>query len=142
MRSERYSWSQNTLNEILYYFRKAKSSVRSIGVGLVNLWLFRKVIWNFRGWDYAYTLQIWIKTLELQEKDIRSCTFMESNEKDASNIRTARLLLQRVMDRNEHHKDEDLYDFLKPTKIPLNKDRADLDLFGQIIAKHVLRWWT
>lgn len=142
MRSKRYSWSRNTLNEILYYLRKVKGFFRDVVTGFVNLWLFRKVIWNFRGWDYAYTLEVWIKTLELQEKDIRSCTFMESNERDANNIKTARLLLQRVLDRNNLEATDVFYESLKPTKIPLNKDRADLDLFGQIIAKYVLRWWT
>lgn len=29
-----------------------------------NVWFFRKELWNFRGWDYSYNLQLFARSLE------------------------------------------------------------------------------
>lgn len=39
---------------------------------LKNLWLFRKVLWNHRWWDYRYTLEALRTSLEIMEKGMHS----------------------------------------------------------------------
>lgn len=38
--------------------------LRNFFTGISNLWYFRKVIWNFRWWDYQYNLEVFAKTWE------------------------------------------------------------------------------
>lgn len=33
-----------------------------------NIWLFRKVLWNYRWWDYRYSLEAFRTSLEIMEK--------------------------------------------------------------------------
>lgn len=36
-----------------------------------NIYSFRKVLWDFRWWDYTYNIEIFRKSLEITEKNIR-----------------------------------------------------------------------
>jgi hypothetical protein len=40
--------------------------VKSFLKGIKNLWRFFWVVWEYREWDYTYSLRIFVKCLELQ----------------------------------------------------------------------------
>lgn len=42
--------------------------MKSFFIGLYNLWYFRKVIWNFRHWDYQFNLELLTASLKYTVK--------------------------------------------------------------------------
>ena len=38
--------------------------------GITNLWKFLPVVWRWRGWDYVYTYELFVRGLELQAEHI------------------------------------------------------------------------
>jgi succinate dehydrogenase flavin-adding protein (antitoxin of CptAB toxin-antitoxin module) len=112
---------------------------RNIRLGLKNLWFFRKELWSYRPWDYSHTLKVWEKTLEAHEKDMLASEFV-NKYKTAHQTKIARLLLERVRER-----DVILDSFMQDPKELQSledKDKQDLELFNQILQKHLKRWWT
>ena len=41
-----------------------KQFFKDIRTGIYNFWFFRKVIWDFRWWDYTFNLELFSKSLE------------------------------------------------------------------------------
>lgn len=44
--------------------------MKSFFTGIYNLWYFRKVIWNFRWWDYQFNLDLFEKSWEYTKDGI------------------------------------------------------------------------
>lgn len=42
--------------------------MRSFAEGLRNLWIFRRVVWRFRWWDFSFQEEMIDKMLEICEK--------------------------------------------------------------------------
>lgn len=51
---------------VIDYFKDIWLNITSFFTGLKNFWYFRKEIYQWRWWDYGFTLDILEKTLELQ----------------------------------------------------------------------------
>ena len=50
-----------------------------------NLWYFRKVVWNYRNWDYSYSLELFRRGLTPLEKCVRNGHF-DNSEQSADEI--------------------------------------------------------
>lgn len=51
---------------VIDYFKDTWLNITSLFVGLKNFWIFRKEIYQWRWWDYGFTLDILEKTFEYQ----------------------------------------------------------------------------
>jgi hypothetical protein len=75
-----------------------KRKIRSIIMGLRNLWKWLPIIWHDRDWDYNYLLKImYFKISEMEKDFIASENF---SKKDLLRVKMARLLLKRLVDDN------------------------------------------
>ena len=72
--------------------------------GIKNLWLWKKVIWNDRWWDYIYLLKLIKFKLELMEKHFKNDSFGVDACKLTDKMRICILLLDRLI-----HNEYDVY---------------------------------
>lgn len=117
---------------------------RNVYKALKNAWFFRKVILNYRPWDFIYSLRIWEKTLEAQQLDFaQSC--IVNRDKYIQDLYMARCLLKRIIE--EKYDDKVIGEFSNH-RVVLDLDAAtkleqqDLALFCELVKKHSAKWWT
>ncbi len=53
---------------------------RNIRTGIYNFWFFKKVVWNFRWWDYSYNLDLFQRSIQYTY----DVTETKGNHKDPS----------------------------------------------------------
>ena len=127
-----YRWKENPIRP------------RNLKLSLQSVWFFRKVIWDYRPWDFGYTMKVWEKTLEAQQKDFEK-GHIGNHEKYEFDIKMARCLLNRMIK-------EDYYDLAKgefclgrTRDWALQSDKLrqqDLELFCDLLKRHSKKWWT
>ena len=59
---------------------------RDISYGIRNLVLFFPAVWNYRGWDYQYSYELFMRALDLQRKHISECRNHTEWERDVASI--------------------------------------------------------
>lgn len=59
--------------------------MKNIIIGIKNLWKFRKVVWDFRPYDYSFNLDLLIESLKLTSPHLRNGITL-SGPDDADNI--------------------------------------------------------
>lgn len=70
--------------------------MKSILTGLYNFWFFRKVIWNFRWWDYSFNLELFSKSLEYTSNETELKGNHTSVEEFSRDMRRVIYLLNKV----------------------------------------------
>lgn len=107
---------------------------RNIDYGIMNLWQWKKVIWNDRLYDYEFLLIIMKKKLELMENHFRYDGHLVDHVKDANNMKKLILTLDRLI------KDEYIFN-TSNYKEEEYLIKQDLDYMCNIIKKHIRSWW-
>lgn len=69
---------------------------------VLNVWTFRKELWDHRWWDYRYTLNLFEKSLHVQEKGLstRGIEVPESRDAKVQSIRRVLELLKNAREDN------------------------------------------
>ena len=127
-----YRWKDNPIHP------------RNIKHGLKALWFFRKVIWNYRPWDFVYALKIWEKTLEAQQIDFAQ-SFIGNSDKYIEDIYLARCLLKRLLQEDYETRAKGEFNPRMTSKFYYVSEKLrdnDLELFCKILQKHSRKWWT
>ena len=57
--------------------------------GVRNFWRFRKEVWSYRGWDYAYSYRLFVRAIELQAEYIDHHKRHVTHEVDVAGIKSA-----------------------------------------------------
>lgn len=70
--------------------------MKNILTGLYNFWYFRKVVWNFRWWDYTYNLRLFQESLKYTARELELKGTHGSAKEDAADIRNVIHLLEKV----------------------------------------------
>lgn len=66
-----------------------------------NIWLFRKVLWNYRWWDYRYSLEAFRTSLEIMEKGMHGgLEVFESRHKKIQKMQRVIQLIKNVEEDN------------------------------------------
>jgi len=66
-----------------------------------NIWLFRKVLWNHRWWDYRYTLEVLRTSIEIMEKGMHSgLEIRESRDKKIEKMQRSIQILKNIEEDN------------------------------------------
>ena len=100
----------------------------------VKNWLtYRKVVRSMLPWDYAYSLRLWVKSLE-QLRGAALNSHFQSGMKDAEDIARLIYLLERVINDDWMYEYEDLTELGK-------KWEAEQDEIGSIIKNQLTHWW-
>lgn len=60
---------------------------KNIKTGIYNFAFFRKVVWNFRWWDYIFNLGLFSKSLEYSAIETEKKGHLESSELQAKQMR-------------------------------------------------------
>lgn len=143
---------------------KVKDFFRNIKRWCINVYAFRKTLWNGRPWDCTLLYMAMVDSLASMEADHIECSHLVNNEKYAKQMRTTRLILERLI------KDEYMMENIKhvPSKEPgqyirlgtfvpkndvapsckyaftvaQNAQKNDLRLLAKMIEKHSLGWWV
>ena len=79
--------------------------VRVVSKGLMNFWRFRKVIYNWRWWDYSYTFNMLVEMLKDMEEGQRIAGHSTCHKNVARDIQICRVSLQRLLD-DDYYPDE------------------------------------
>lgn len=142
-------------------FTKIKDVYRNITRRVKNLRIFRNVIMNGYSFDRTFLYLAMKDALVQMEKEQVHCLH---NERYKKQIRTTRLLLERIVKDEyisqvvdvEIEKDKDdrlvFKTKLKNKDCPLSEKHAiqvasyqikqDIELVGKMIAKHSMSWWN
>ena len=102
--SESFFKSLKKLNRQNTWWYKTYDIIRyGIPEFLRNVYRFRKQLWNHRWWDYHFTLQMFKRSLEIQEKGMREKGIEESAalQKKLYKMKRAIQIMERVMDPTE-----------------------------------------
>ena len=93
---KRLSW----LESKPYKFHERFS--HDIPLFLKNIWAFRRELWSHRWWDYHFTLQIFQRSLKIQEEGTRTkgIEIDSSRQKKEYKMRKAIELIQNKLDGN------------------------------------------
>ena len=111
--------------------------MRSVWNGLRNFWHFRRVIWRWRGWDFEYSYELFIRALGLQANATERYPNHVESETTVAQIRDAVAAW-------EEFKDDDMlrYDkFLGDVKAHIDDDQRCWELFHDICKEHGRGWW-
>ena len=73
-----------------------KQFFKDIRTGIYNFWFFRKVIWDFRWWDYTFNLELFSKSLKLTSKMIQEKGTHEDSTKKVFEINRVIELIDKV----------------------------------------------
>ena len=76
------------------YMETLKDLFRGIKRFVINLIRYRKILWNDRDLDYAFTVDILLRKLELQERHFRKTRSTADWERMCSRISLARSLAE------------------------------------------------
>lgn len=127
-----------------------------------NFWLFRKVLWNYRSWDYNGLLNF----METSARDMSRCHkdhgHLMRSEETAQELKVWAALIKRV--REDNYQDDKL-EFVRkegamlggefvqvPNSLPNHKAKSfykivdsnrknDLELIGKMFSRKVKSWW-
>lgn len=89
---------------------------------VLNLWRFRKVVWNFRPYEYEFSLNVFQKCLNEQFKHIIKYG-LESEHKDAISLMTASYIIEMI-------KDAEMVD-----------KEVNIEILGKVISNEMKDWW-
>lgn len=78
-------------NKIVYPFRMVKYF-------LVNVWVYRRILWNDRDWDFIYFLELLQCKLNKMEHHFRYNAHIMDSEKVANQLKICSTLTQRILD--------------------------------------------
>ena len=113
--------------------------------GIKSLFIWFKVIWNDRSWDWVFIFYILRKKLELMEHTFRVHGHAVDSEKTAHEIKICKLLLDRLIKADYIMTPEKRKIFpIKGSKMIDYEDmmmNQDLSLLTKIINRKVFTWW-
>jgi len=147
-------FKKNFYNEYIRYSKIGCliSNIRifyyNLKYGLINLWVWRKVVWRNRGWDHSFIYDVLEHQLKIQEKYIRNGYNIRA-EQVANDIKKTRLALTRLKE-DEYIMQTDLVFNIKNKylkKFSNNKlfeqymIQQDLDYVFNMMKKHIQEWW-
>ena len=141
---------------------KVRDFFRSIKWWCINVYCFRKTLWNGRPWDYTLLYQAMADSLESMEDCHTNHGHLVNNAKYAQQMRTTRLILERLIkddywlenivwvaddnSRNVLGGDFEPKNEVAPSCkysfiVAKNAQKNDLRLLAKMIEKHSLGWW-
>ena len=132
--------------------------------GIYNLWYFRKVIWNFRWWDYVHNIELLQKSFEYSAKHTRRHGCSENHEQTADEMELFVELLDKVRTANFINQAEKIVGYelknweiidgklIKSLSDARSKEREVLDMANkletdnwnniwQLAKMHMQTWW-
>lgn len=114
-----------------------KQWIKKIKYGLYNLWIWRKVIWRDRNFDYAYLYDIMEFKLDLLYKGLIS--YNNTSHDDYRYILIAKDLIRKIRDEEYLFIDEPH----SKSKIQNNiaKHNKAKKLLSKILEEKLERWW-
>lgn len=137
-----------------------KDFFRNIKWWVINVYTFRKTLWNGRPWDFTLLYMAMADSLESMEDCHLHHGRCVNNEKYAKQMRTTRLILKRLIEDDYLLENvtwvEDKSRFLGGTfiskndvapsrkhsfAIAQNVQKNDLRLLAKMLEKHSLKWW-
>lgn len=74
------------------------SIVRGVLYGIRNLWWFRRELWGWRGWDFEYSYNLFVRALEGQAQHERHYGHHVTSQSDAKDIDAAVAAYRRFVD--------------------------------------------
>lgn len=122
-----------------------------------NFLVFRKVLWNYRRWDYSGLLEF----MEVATKDMSECHkdhgHLVRSEETAKELKVMSLLLKRIRE-DKYYEDKQVFvleDFefeQVPNTLPSRKAKSfyklvekmkkdDLELTCKIMQRKLFTWW-
>ena len=104
--------------------------------GLKNFWLWFKVIWEDRQWDYNFIIILLHRKFELMEAHYKGnniCSYV-GEETDLENIVKVKDALKRL-------EEDNYWDETKDFKEEMECKQTDLDIVCDIIRKELFNWW-
>jgi hypothetical protein len=115
--------------------------MRDIFIGIKNLFVWFKIIWNDRWWDHYFFFIILHKKLSIMEKNFRKNGSHSCAEQDADKIKKCVLVIERLI--------KDNYDEISYWKGSLKEKgdhadyqrKQDIDYLFKILRKNILTWW-
>lgn len=129
-----------------YYDRLIRIPLRSIRIGLHNLWRWLPLVWGYRNWDWSYMVQI-------QAWMLRDLAAGCDGAFVGSEAQVKRMLyVAEILDREARDNDDELALIL--LGIPCNQftyvddgrlteaRRLELDRAYRMMARHVTSWWN
>lgn len=153
----------NKAQDIVYFIPDVYTAIKTADIWKLfrNLWLFRKVLWNYRPWDFSGMMQFMI----VSAKDMAEAQEKHGNHvghlKTAKELRIFAELLDRVMkdeytkDKLNYIKGKGLGRFeSKPNTLPSYKcprsfykltgqqRKHELELASKIMSRKLLSWWN
>ncbi len=127
---------------------------------VINLWLFRKALWQSRSWDYHGLLMFMREQLDYMQRQQLKYGYHTNKEAHCRRMRECVLLLDRIMEDDYFKSDlitpeDDIlafdrykwvpkYDYPKNLKRCLATDKqrkADLQRLTYLINKYLFNWW-
>ena len=118
---KRLSWHESKP----YKFYKLFSN--DIPLFLKNIWAFRRELWSHRWWDYRFTLELFQRSLKIQEEGIstKGIEIDSSRQKKEIKMRRAIELLQNKLDSNYIDRTEEKYGKLSDKEWKFEKTESN-----------------
>jgi hypothetical protein len=130
--------------------RRIKSLCYDFFYGIKNLFVWFKIIWNDRQWDYIFLLELLKFKLALMEKEFRNYGHHLNSNKDAYNMHIACLVLDRLL-KEAYYENAMLnygfqYKYSKETMLDLyhcgdKVKQNDFEFLLNILKKQLFSWW-
>ena len=108
--------------------------IRHIMIGIKNLFIFFKTVWDFKHWDYSYNLELFKHSLELTKNYIEKFGF----EEDESRLRRVEKMARVI----QLIKDFLNNDFYKKAELILNKEivsRGELEDMDNLLTEKEIK---
>lgn len=104
---------------------------------LQNFWHFRSVIWRWRGWDFAYSYDLFVRALELQALHIKRCQNHEDWPVDVAQLRKVVAAWAEFQDADLDRHDK----FPKSVEDHMADEQRCWDEFHDMCKEHGRGWW-
>lgn len=124
------------LFRLWYYSLRPIMLYRNIKYGIGNLYYYFPVIWRDRDWDHTYLVDLLYYKFSNMEKHFRNYGIHIGADRDADNIRLAKLLCKRITE-DEYYKNP----YKRIDGKFTDQEQNDVDLLCDIIRKHLREWW-
>lgn|SRR5574343_492330 len=127
-----------------------RSWYRNVKSGMTNLIDWAPVIWADRDWDHYFLLSILEKKISRMENYFKNSNICVANVKTAKQLKTCRILLQRLINEDYYKELFFVSKTYRPGKNDYDKDKLnhsemmynqDLNYLLKIFGKHLRGWW-
>ena len=157
----------NKLQNVVFFIPDLMWSIRTATIWTFfrNVWLFRKALWNYYGWDYSGLLRFMETAAEDMSEHHKKHSYLMRGDETAKELHVWAELLKRVREHDYHEdkegfvysdNEEDIFGgkfVQRPNALPSNKSKSfykminqqrrdDLKLIAKMFERKVQSWWS